>query len=350
MGSTDKQSMRYAPSLPFCLRALVSGWVGCLALAGLALPLWAAELSAREEQLMAQQASSELKAALSLEFELKSAQGIRDLILQERFAEFESLSRHYERRFKTHPKYESALIKLYGALNVDDARLPGKLDKWVAQRPSYISHAARGIYRTDRGYAARGTGFIRETPQERITQMRRLHRDAIADLLACLKENREFSPAYIALIQIDRAGGDGTGAEKAHAEGVRRIPATYYIRHAYLVGLQPRWGGDYSLMQSYASSLDEAARLNPRVWSLRAEVPAQLGYSAWLSRDYSQAIKYYTEALGFGDRLEFLKNRGKIFMATRQYAEAKNDFARYLQYKKSDGEVNDLLRRLEAIK
>ena len=81
------------------------------------------------------------------------------------------------------------------------------------------------------------------------------------------------------------------------------------------------------MMQAYANSLDQAVRLNPRIWSLRAEVPAELGYSAWLSRDYPEAIKYYTEALRFGDRLEFLKNRGRIFMTTKQYAAARRDFS-----------------------
>jgi len=322
--------------------------ITCLALVGLSFSLCAADLSAREERAMAQRASSALKAALSLE--LRPPEEIRALILQERFAEFEALSKQYEEKFKTQPKYESALIKLYSALNSADPSLLAKLDAWVAKRPSYISFGARGTYKTARGYAARGTAYLRETPASNIARMKQLHFEAIPDLLAAVKENSRFAPAYVALIDITRGAGNAMIAEKAHAEGVQWVPESYYIRYAYMVGLRPRWGGDYSLMQSYTDGLEQAARLNPRVWSLKGEIAAQLGHSAWLSDDYPEAIKHYTEALRFGDRLAFLKSRGKIFMTMKDYAAARNDFTRYLAYSKSDPEVIGLLNRLDGMK
>jgi tetratricopeptide (TPR) repeat protein len=322
--------------------------ITCLVLVGLSFSLCAAELSAREERAMAQRASSALKAALSLE--LRPPEEIRALILQERFAEFEALSKEYEEKFKTQPNYEAALTKLYSALNSTDPSLVAKLDAWVAKRPSYMSYGARGIYKRDRGYAARGTASLRETPATRIARMEQLHFEAIPDLLAAVKENNRFAPAYVALIDITRGARNATIAEKAHTEGVQWVPTSYYIRHAYIVGLQPRWGGDYSLMQSYTDGLERAARLNPRVWSLKGEIAAQLGHSAWLSDDYPEAIKHYTEALRYGDRLDFLKSRGKIFMTMKHYAAARNDFTRYLEYSKSDPEVIGLLNRLNGMK
>lgn len=322
--------------------------ITCLAWVGVSFSLCAADLSAREGRAMAQRASSALKAALSLE--LRPPEEIRALILQEKFAEFEALSKQYEDKFRAQPKYESALTKLYGALNSTDPSLAAKLDAWVAKRPSYISHGARGIYKMERGYAARGTASLRETPASNIARMEQLHFEAIPDLLAAVKENSRFAPAYVALIAVSRGAGNAVIAEKAHAEGVQWVPASYYIRHAYIVGLQPRWGGDYSLMQSYADGLEGAARLNPRVWSLKGEIAAQLGHSAWLSHDYPEAIKHYTEALRFGDRLAFLKSRGRIFMNMKEYVAAKKDFNRYLAYSPSDPEVIGLLIRLEGMR
>lgn len=330
------------------MRCLASKLIVCLVLVVCSSPLGAADTSAREKKTMAKRVSAELKAALSLE--VMPGRQINALILEERFVELEALSMQYEEKFKTDPKYEASLIRLYGALDVENDLLLKKLDTWVAKRPSHISYGARGIHKMYRGYSARGHRFMKDTPPSQIERMMKLHREAITDLLAAIKENGRFAPAYVALIDIIRGSGDSMSAERALTEAVRWIPETYYVRHAYLVALHPRWGGNYSLMQAYANSLDEAARLNPRIWSLKAEVPAELGHSAWLTGDYPQAIKYYTEALRFGDRLEFLKTRGKVFIATRQYAAARNDFARYLDYSPSDAEVNRLVRSLDGVR
>ena len=330
------------------MRCSAPNLMACLAFVVLGSPLVAVSGSPGE-QAMAQRASAELKAVLSLE--TRPWQEIKALIEDERFAEFEDLSRNYEERFKTDPKYESPLTKLYTSLNVgDDLLFEKKLNKWVATRPSYISYGARGVYREYRGYRARGGNFVRDTPDAQIARMREFHRQAVPDLLAALKDNSRFVPAYVSLIAINRAAGDTLSAEKVLNEAVRWVPETYYVRHAYLKALHPKWGGNYSMMQAYANSLDQAVRLNPRIWSLRAEVPAELGYSAWLSQDYPEAIKYYTEALRFGDRLEFLKNRGRIFMTTKQYAAARRDFARYLDYSKSDADVHRWMKSLDEMK
>lgn len=317
----------------------------CLAGAVLCVPLALAG-GARDQQQLAQRASSELKAALSLP--VVPGSQVRALILQGRFAEFEALSRQYEDRFRTDPKYESALVKLYGGLNSDDDLLP-QLDAWVATRASYAAHAARGIYRMHRGYRERGSKYTRETPPGQMQLMLHLHRQAVPDLLAALKENGRLAPAYVALIRIQMGAGDTQSAERTLNEAVRRMPETYYVRYEYLVALRPQWGGDYSLMQTYAATLDAAAARNPRIWSLKGEVAAELGASAWRSRDYAQAIRYYSEALRFGDRLEFLKNRGRLYWEVRDYARAKADFAKYLEYSPSDDAVRGWMKRLEAV-
>ncbi|MES3000953.1 MAG: hypothetical protein V4787_09685 [Pseudomonadota bacterium] len=318
--------------------------IACIALG---MPPAAIGVDAREERLMAQRVSSELKAALVL----ATAQG-RDygrLIRQERFAEFEALAIEYEAKFRTDPRYETVLVTMYGSLDVGDDAFLHKLDTWVAKRPSHISHGARGIHLKYRGFIARGSDFSSETAPEKMQRMRELHQQAIPDLLAALKENGRFAPAYIALIDISRATGDTAGAERALLRAVRLIPQTYYVRYAYLSALNPRWGGDYSLMQTYADTLDHAAALNPRIWSLKAEVPAELGRRAKASQDPAQAIRYYTEALRFGDRLEFLLSRGQMYMAVQDYARARADFAKYLEYSASP-QVSRLLKNMDGLR
>ena len=288
---------------------------------------------------MAKRVTAELKAIRSLD--MPTVSEISELILQEKFLSFEALSKKYEKEFQQDPRYESPLTKLYEAIDGNNLQILPKLDKWVESRPSYISYSARGIYKMSRGYKIRGENSVSETPKINILKMEAIHGEAKHDLLIAIKTNNRFPPAYIGLINVERASGNGDDCKRIAIDANRLIPESYYIRFAYLQTLEPRWGGSYSAMLAYTNNIDAAlTKLNPRIWGLKAEVPAERGFTAWLDNDYTQAIKYYSEALRYGDRMEFLKNRGKIYMSSGQYELALNDFSRYLNFDKSNEEVN----------
>jgi tetratricopeptide (TPR) repeat protein len=300
------------------------------------------------DQSMAARATAALNAARKLDN--PDVNEVTNLILQEKYKEFEKRSKYYERKFLNDPLYESPLIKLYCALDCRNSLLLEKLDKWVRNRPSYISYGARGIYKVNRGYLIRGTKYIRETPPEDILKMEVIHREAESDLKSAIKANKRFAPAYCALMQIEKASGNIDGLKRILADAIHSIPETYYIRYTYLTALHPRWGGSYELMQEYASSISKEALINPRIWSLKGEVPAELGYTALLNKDYNKAIQYYTEALSYGERMGFLKYRGRMFMKVKKYDLALEDFMRFTKYDESNEEVNDYIKYLNSIR
>jgi hypothetical protein len=303
---------------------------------------------ATNSQMMAGRATKALLAAKKLEN--PDTTEITNLILQERFEEFEKRSKIYERKFLKDQLYESPLNKLYGALDYKNNHLLEKLDKWVKRRPSYVSYAARGVYKVNRGYEVRGTKYINETPPGNINKMMILHQEARNDLLRAIKENKRLSQAYCSLILLEKASGNTDNAREVLEKAIRSIPETYYIRYTYLTSLHPRWGGSYEQMEEYANSLDKEALINPRIWSLKAEVPAERGFTAFLNHDYNNAIQYYTEALSYGERMSFLKYRGYMYMVTKQYDLALKDFTRYRKYDKTDGDVNSYIAQLNKIK
>lgn len=304
---------------------------------GASATLGAAQNPTRDSE-MSKQVSSELKAVLSLT--VVSPEEVNYLILQEKFEEFENRSRLYEKEFQNSPRYESPLMKMYEALDANNGLLLPKLNKWVDTRPSYISYGARGTYKVRRGYAIRGKNYIRDTPEQDVARMEALHKEAKDDLQIAIKGNNRFAPAYCALIDIERASGSLEKAKEIAELAVRSIPETYYVRQHFMVSLWPRWGGSYELMDAYAKNVQNAASLNPRLWGLKADAPAQRGYDAMRSGKDAQAIDYYTEALSYGDRLEYLKQRGKLFMRTKNFAAAGRDYSQYLQYDRNDPEIN----------
>ena len=67
---------------------------------------------------------------------------------------------------------------------------------------------------------------------------------------------------------------------------------------------------------------------------MKAELTVERGDSALLDNDYDRAIHYYSRALMFGDRLELLENRGRMYVKTKQYDLARADLLKYQEYDK----------------
>jgi tetratricopeptide (TPR) repeat protein len=293
----------------------------------------------------AQLASQALLAAQQLD--LPATDEVTALITGQHFAEFEERSRRYESGFATDPAYESPLQKLYAAISTSDPDVAAALDKWVHERLSYASYAARGIYEMNLGYRQRGEKFIRDTPPENLRRMEESFRRARGDLTAALKLNPKFTPAYTALILIAQADGERDEAQRTERQATREVPSTYYVRYSYIMTLRPEWGGSYAAMHAYAASLNGAARLNPRIWSLQGDEWSQRGKHAWQQGDERRALEHYSNALRYGDRLEFLENRGFLYVNTRQYELALRDFDRYREYSTSNQRVNDYTQCIE---
>jgi tetratricopeptide (TPR) repeat protein len=298
------------------------------------------------DQTMAQRASDSLKAARNLD--VPKSQEVTALILQERFEEFERRSKLYEAGFAQDPAYESPLIKLYDALERRNDKVLEKLDKWVASRPSYISYGARGVWKEKRGYWLRGGESIERVPNDAFASMRRVHDEARGDLLVALEMNAKFVPAYNSLIRIERASGRRKSAKAMLANAVRAVPLTYYVRFEYLQSLTPRWGGSYERMQTYTNDLDKKAMANPRIWNLKGEAFAERGDSARNAGDYDSAIRHYTTALSYGDRMAFLKDRGYVYMKLKQHDLALADLTHYREYDQSNAEVNHYISQLTS--
>ena len=257
---------------------------------------------------------------------------ITDWIRQERFEEVEAKSKEFEAAFAQDPLHENTLYILYRNLDSKNEALAATLDKWVQARPSYMSLTARGQYKMSRGYDARGTTYFKDVPEDKVAIMLKLHEEARQDLNKALAQNRAFLPAYCALIKVEMAAGNADVMEHLQAEGVKRNPKTYYLRSIYLETLTPRWGGSYELMDQYTRDCRKLAALNPRIWSLKGENPADKAQVAWAANDYNLAIKYYSEALSYGDNPGYLKSRGQLYIEIKNYEAALQDLLQFQIY------------------
>lgn len=272
----------------------------------------------------------------------------KQLISEDQFEAAEALSRQYEQAFLSNPAYESPLVKMYADLGREDEGLLPHLNKWVETRPSYVSYSARASFFVYKGYQIRGVKFSSETPPEQMRQMAQWHERARQDLKQALQADKPFVPMYMALLDVDRAVCNTDDERAMLARAVQALPSTYYIRSLHMFLLQPRWCGSHAEMADYANSQADAAKLNPRVWSLQSNVLADLGKIARLRGDRAKGIAYYTQALAYGDRLEFLDARASMYQSLGQYDLALADLQRMMAIDPSDASLRTRMACVNA--
>ncbi|HLX63795.1 MAG TPA: DUF4034 domain-containing protein [Planctomycetota bacterium] len=289
--------------------------------------------------------------AMNASFKLPrpTMQEITDLVLKERFSEFEEKSKELEAQFARDPAYELPLYTLYGALDPSNEELSAKLDKWVAAHPSYVSYTARGMYKVNRGYEIRGTDWASNTPREKMAQMSKLHFDARSDAIKAFTNKPAFPIAYIVEILALQSGGGTSGKKGMYERGIKNAPSSYYIRNAYLHSVLPRWGGSYALMDEATSNLKKECELNPQLWNLKSEAPIDKADCALRNSDYAGALSFCTLALSFGERAECLRLRGLLYLNEKNKNAALKDFLRYQHYEPNDAEINAYVKLLQAL-
>jgi hypothetical protein len=200
-----------------------------------------------------------------------------------------------------------------GAFDQANPALKSLLDAWVQQRPdSWAARAARGAHRLAMGWHERGYDWRWKTPPENFEAMAKLHRNAAPDLIDALKLNPRAITVYTDLLwALTANGAPKILARKVLETAVARCPDCMQARVAYIISLEPRWGGSYARMEAFAA---ESARgsANPRVRVLVAYADLDRCSMAQISHDLPTAASSCQAAAEVGDYEPFLFARGEI--------------------------------------
>lgn len=191
----------------------------------------------------------------------------RDFALIEQ--EFDALKAHVTRDIRN----ESLLYD--SCLGLEDAHpaLSPAFHAWVAQWPkSSNAVAARAQFRLGRALSARGTRFVRDTPQLQLDSMAVLAKAAWTDAMAVLARDSTHYCAYSVLLAVGRIAGDSLTKQTVIDRALRLCPGTYFMRDLFMYTLEPRWGGSWNAMQAFADAAAPYQELNPRLRNLRGHV------------------------------------------------------------------------------
>ena len=248
------------------------------------------------------------------------------------FSSIENVINLHELNLLNNPVNEERLVILYNQLarGVSESDLK-HLNDWIKNdNTNHVPYLLKGMYLNDLGWRHRGRKYIKYTPKENLQKMHSTFSLAEKDLLVAIKINPRAITAYIDLIGIYFAIGEGsTKGKEIYNKGISENPNSVEIRNKYLNFLLPKWGMSYELRRQYVEELELQSKTNSDMRLVLSHNYAQLADQA---SDYKSSIKLFNKALSYGYTCRIHKNKAYMLF-------------KYKHYEHSLSELNDLIKK-----
>ncbi|MFN7972832.1 MAG: tetratricopeptide repeat protein [Acidobacteriota bacterium] len=221
---------------------------------------------------------------------------------------------------------EPEVLRAYGALASPDLALLPFYNEWVEKVPSsYSAHACRGLVESQLAWKRRGSAIAAKTTNEQWLGSAELAASSRADLMRAVELRPKLMPALKPLITLAMLGGPESPQE-AYERAIAVDPDSYAARAAYIIALQPKWGGSLEAIQNVVDGMKEAEQHNPSLHSLHGSVAwARGGMMEWDNKP-REALDQYQEAFRSGDCARFHEARGNVYKWLGIYRKAVPDF------------------------
>ena len=237
---------------------------------------------------------------------------------------------------KLHKQYiadytkEEENVRAYDCFSRSNPSFEAHLNKWIAaRRGSAYAYLARAKYFSDMGWDARGTNWASETKKAQFDRMENYFTKAVADIKHTISIDPNIIDAYTEMIKISKTMSSID--DKEYLDKALLIdPYAFWPRWFHMFNLLPRWGGSLSEMSRYLEATRPYFGKNPKLRVLEGLVSIEFGDSALWNKDYEKALRYYTDALKYGEVNFYYKKRGSVLKELNRFEDAKKDFDRIL--------------------
>ena len=248
------------------------------------------------------------------------------LLEQGNYGELERLLVGYQQAFEgdtsLSPRLENAFLA-FRKVTPDAER---SLTEWVDRyRNSYVALAARGSFYYFQGLEARGTAYIKDTPEGNIRAMRAYFDKAGADLERSLALTLKPYLSRLTLMSMARTNGNRRAERVQYLEAVKLAPQSVELRLAHMVSLEPRWGGSYRQMEALVAESRAELGDPVAVNRIAARVPAYRAFESQQAHQYPQALKHYDESIALYPGAGTLCERSYVLTQLKRDAEALED-------------------------
>jgi tetratricopeptide (TPR) repeat protein len=148
------------------------------------------------------------------------------------------------------------------------------LDAWKRDSPnSAFAFAASGTAYEAMAGEARGSKYVRDTPDSSMQAMDNLLTQADSDLRRAIALNPKIPSAHAALIHAKGLGSGRSEVDAAIHDALAAVPDDYDIYVTAMWTRQPNWGGSLDAMDRLAAQAQAQVQTNPMLKMLHSERP-----------------------------------------------------------------------------
>lgn len=154
-------------------------------------------------------------------------------------------------------------VEAFSDANADTDRVS---ERWLQlASSSAYANLARANYYRNAAWNARGGKWASETSRESMRRMTEAVERAIPLFRKAIRIEPRLMPAYAGLLNVAMLDSRADVEREALAGAVAQDPACLEIARLRMVALQPRWGGSYEEMLSYAAELSKHVARKPQL-------------------------------------------------------------------------------------
>jgi len=177
-------------------------------------------------------------------------------------------------------------IGAFSDANADTDRVSAR---WLELAPaSAYAHLARANYYRDAAWNARGGKWASETPRESLRRMTDMVDQAVPLFRRAIRIEPRLMPAYAGLLNVAMLDSRPGVEREALTGAAAQDPACLEIARLRMNALQPRWGGSYEEMLSYAAELSKHVARRPQLAIHVAAPYADRGDRLIAGKEYSR--------------------------------------------------------------
>jgi hypothetical protein len=167
-----------------------------------------------------------------------------------------------------------------------------------------------GAWLCDLGLDARGGAYVSETPDENFEKMHALHARAVVDLQRALQMRPRSVAVARVLVVLGTRSSRIVDTHEVLQAALKSCSTCLHIRVAYMIELEPRWGGSHEQMDAFAAeTMKTSGAINKKLAVLG-------GYSSFDraddTEDLNEKRRLLDEAIRHGDASDFYRDRAGV--------------------------------------